>query len=93
VEALAQELALLRVNAVTPGLIATPLLHTAYGVERDTITQNRAPILPGRRVGTAEKVAQVILMQMTNAYVRGEVAHVDRGGRYVSQCLIDSVHD
>jgi NAD(P)-dependent dehydrogenase (short-subunit alcohol dehydrogenase family) len=62
VDALALELAPVRVNAATPGLIDTPLLHTTYGAERDMIVQNRAAILPGRRVGTADEVAQVILM-------------------------------
>ena len=68
----------------------TPLLHTAYGAERDTIVKNRAAILPGRRVGTADEVAQVILMLMTNDYMTGEVVHVDGGGRFVSQCSIDT---
>jgi NAD(P)-dependent dehydrogenase (short-subunit alcohol dehydrogenase family) len=81
--ALALELAPVRVNAVTPGLIDTPLLHTAYGPERDTIIKDRAAILPGRRVGTAEEVAQVILMLMINDYITGEVVHVDGGGRFV----------
>jgi NAD(P)-dependent dehydrogenase (short-subunit alcohol dehydrogenase family) len=78
--ALALELALVRVNAVTPGLIDIPLLHTADGVERHTIVQNRAAVLLGRRAGTADEVAQVILMLMTNDYITGEVVHVD-GGR------------
>jgi NAD(P)-dependent dehydrogenase (short-subunit alcohol dehydrogenase family) len=81
--ALALELAPLRVNAVTPGLIDTPLLLTAYGAERDVIIKNRAAILPGKRVGNAEDVAQVILMLMTNDYMTGEVVHVDGGGRFV----------
>jgi NAD(P)-dependent dehydrogenase (short-subunit alcohol dehydrogenase family) len=81
--ALALELAPVRVNAITPGLIDTPLLHTAYGPERDTIVKNRAAILPGRRVGTADEVAQVILMLMSNDYMTGEVVHVDGGGRFV----------
>jgi NAD(P)-dependent dehydrogenase (short-subunit alcohol dehydrogenase family) len=72
-----------RVNAVTPGLIDTPLLHTAYGAERDTIIKHRAAILPGNCVGTMEEVAQVILMLMSNAYMTGEVVHVDGGGRFV----------
>jgi NAD(P)-dependent dehydrogenase (short-subunit alcohol dehydrogenase family) len=97
VEALAPAVALglarVRVNAVTPGLIDAPLLHMAYGAEQDTIVQNRAAILPGRRVGTADEVAQVILMLMTNAYMIGEVVRVDGGSRFMSQCSIDSVYD
>jgi enoyl-[acyl-carrier-protein] reductase (NADH) len=85
VEVLALELSPARVNAITPGLIDTPPLHTAYGAERDTIVKNRAAILPGRRVGTAEEVAQVILMLMTNAYLTGDVVHVGGGGRFASQ--------
>jgi NAD(P)-dependent dehydrogenase (short-subunit alcohol dehydrogenase family) len=81
--ALSLELAPVRVNAVTPGLIDPPLLHTAYGAERDTLVQNRAALMPGKRVGTADAVAQVILMLMTNGYLTGAVVHVDGGGRFV----------
>jgi NAD(P)-dependent dehydrogenase (short-subunit alcohol dehydrogenase family) len=91
--ALALELAPVRVNAVTPGLVDSPLLHTADGAERDTIITNRTAILPGRRVGTADEVAQVILMLMTNNYVTGEVMHVDGGDRFVSQCSINLEYD
>jgi hypothetical protein len=34
-------------------------------------------------VGTADEVAQVILILMTNAYISREVVHVDGGGRFV----------
>jgi hypothetical protein len=34
-------------------------------------------------VGTADEVAQIILMLMTNAYMTGAVVHVDGGGRFV----------
>lgn len=81
--ALALELAPVRVNAVTPGLIDTPLLHKTYGAERDTIIKNRAAVLPGKRVGTADEVAQAMLMLMTNDYITGEVLHIDGGGRFV----------
>jgi NAD(P)-dependent dehydrogenase (short-subunit alcohol dehydrogenase family) len=79
----ARELAPVRVNGVTPGLIDIPLLHTAYGAGRDAIVQNRAAILPGTSVGAADEVAQVILMLMTNDYVTGEVVQVDGGSRFV----------
>jgi NAD(P)-dependent dehydrogenase (short-subunit alcohol dehydrogenase family) len=93
VPALALELAPVRVNAVTPGLINTPLLHTAYGAERDTLVKNKPAILPGRRIDTADEVAQVVLMLMSNDYQTGEVVHVEGDGRFVSQCSINAVHD
>ena len=92
VEALAPKLAPVRVNAVTTEP-RYPAAHTAYGLERDTIVNNRASILPGKRVGTADEVAQVILMLMTNADMTGEVVHVDGGGRFVSQCSINPIDD
>ena len=49
----------------------------------DTIIKNRAAILPGKRVGTADEVAQMIFMLMTNGYLTREVVHGDRGGRFV----------
>ena len=81
--ALALEMAPVRVNAVTPGLIDTPLLYNTYGPERDTIVKNRAAVLPGKRIGTAEEVAQVMLMFMTNEYITGAVLHIDGGSRYL----------
>jgi NAD(P)-dependent dehydrogenase (short-subunit alcohol dehydrogenase family) len=83
--ALALELAPVRGNAATSGLIDTPLLHTTDGPERQTIVRNRAAMVPGRRVGNAEEVAQVLLMIMSNGYVTGGVKYVDGGGRFVSQ--------
>src|SRR5580765_3711642 len=79
VEAL--ELAPGRVNVVTPGLIETPLLDTTYGAERAKLVQSRAAVLPGKRVGTAKEVAEVILLLMTNRYITGEVVRIDGGSR------------
>jgi len=38
---------------------------------------------PGKRVGTADEVAQIVLMLMTNIYLIGEVIRMDGGGRCV----------
>lgn len=82
--ALALELAPIRVNVVTPGLIDTPLLDGAFGSDRETLIAARSAILPVKRVGTADEVAQAIVMCMTNGYLNGTVLHIDGGGRYVS---------
>jgi NAD(P)-dependent dehydrogenase (short-subunit alcohol dehydrogenase family) len=81
--ALALELAPVRVNAVTPGLIDTPLLYAAYGANRDALVNGRAAVLPGKRIGTADEVAQAIIMLMTNEYINGAVLHIDGGGRFL----------
>jgi hypothetical protein len=47
-------------------------------VEQDTVVQSRAAVLPGRGVGIADEVTQLIMMLMTNDYMTGEVVHVDK---------------
>ncbi len=81
--ALVLELDPIRVNTVTPGLIDTPLLEEAYGAERDALIKNRSATLPGKRIGTADEVAQTIVMCMTNAYLNGAVIPIDGGGRFL----------
>ena len=81
--ALVQELDPIRVNTVTPGLIDTPLLEDAYGSEREALIESRAATLPGKRIGTADEVAQAIVMCMTNAYLNGTIIPIDGGGRFM----------
>jgi NAD(P)-dependent dehydrogenase (short-subunit alcohol dehydrogenase family) len=76
---LALELAPLRVNAVAPGLIDTPLL----GDFRDQGADWASEALPVGRIGKPQDVAQTVMMLMTNDFITGEVVHVDGGGRYV----------
>ncbi len=79
--ALALELAPTRVNCVTPGAVATPLQGTGAAAEARLAERGRT--LPVGRVGTADELAQVYLMAMTNGYLTGEVLHVDGGSRYM----------
>ena len=65
------------------GLCYLPNLRHQTGANRNTVVDSRAAVLPGKRVGTAEEVAQVMLMVMTNPYVNGTVLHVDGAGRFV----------
>jgi NAD(P)-dependent dehydrogenase (short-subunit alcohol dehydrogenase family) len=78
-QGLALELAPIRVNAIAPGLIDTPLL----GPDRDGAAQWAADTLPVHRMGLAEEVAQAVVLLMTNGYITGEVLHIDGGGRLV----------
>lgn len=79
--ALAVELAPTRVNCISSGPVATPLQGS--GPEVAASLAKRGQLLPVGRVGSAEELAQVYLMAMTNGYLNGSVLHVDGGARYV----------
>jgi len=81
--ALAVELAPVRVNAVCPGMVATPMLDRIFGDQRDERFAAVAARLPVGRVGTADDIAAAILALATNGYITGEVLHVDGGERLV----------
>ena len=76
---LALELAPVRVNAVAPGLIDTPMLADY----REPGSEWASATLPVGRIGTPDDVAQAVLLLMTNGFMTGEVLHVDGGGRHV----------
>lgn len=80
---LALELAPIRVNAVCPGYIDTPLLQAAFGDRYEQITKMQAENLPTKRIGTAEEVAEAVLLLMANKFITGEILHVDGGGRLI----------
>lgn len=80
--ALAQELKPIRVNVVAPGFTDTPLFDV-LGEKSKQFLQQVAESLPVGRVGQAEEIGSAILFMMTNAYVNGEVLHIDGGGRLV----------
>src|SRR5260221_453043 len=64
--ALALDLAPIRVNAVAPGLIDTPLWDS-FGAQRDAILASTAR-LPVGRVGRPEEVAAAVIFLMCNGY-------------------------
>jgi NAD(P)-dependent dehydrogenase (short-subunit alcohol dehydrogenase family) len=76
---LALELAPIRVNAIAPGLIDTPML----GEYREEAAKWAVDTLPVKRMGLAEEVAQAVVLLMTNGFITGEVLHIDGGGRLV----------
>jgi NAD(P)-dependent dehydrogenase (short-subunit alcohol dehydrogenase family) len=77
--ALAVELGPIRVNAVCPGPIDTPLLQRVYGERTAETMRTFTDRLPIKRLGTAEEVADAILFLMRNTYVTGTTVHVDGG--------------
>ena len=81
VEALCRSLALtlapVRVNAVCPGFVATPSHDTSTG--RKEVLARVASMLPVKRVGRPEEIAQAVLYLMKNEYSTGAVIDVDGG--------------
>lgn len=77
------EIAPVRINAVSPGWIDTPLVLSALGAHYDAVISAAAAELPGKRIGRADEVAQAVVMLMTNEFINGEVLHIDGGGRYI----------
>ena len=79
--ALALDLAPIRVNAVAPGLIDTPLWDT-FGPQREAILARASKLLVGR-AGRPEEIAEAVVFLMTNGFVTGVVLPVDGGGSLV----------
>jgi ketoreductase RED2 len=63
-----------RVNAVAPGLIATP-----WTADWDVVRGFVEVVAPLKRVGQPEDVAEVVLSLAQSAYVTGQVVAVDGG--------------
>jgi NAD(P)-dependent dehydrogenase (short-subunit alcohol dehydrogenase family) len=78
---LARELAPLRVNAVSPGLIETPWYDFMPYPERQEMYANAAASLPVGRVGGAQDVARAIFYVVATPFVTGSVVECDGGAR------------
>ncbi len=77
---LALELAPVRVNAVSPGLIDTPLWDGLAPERRQALFDGAAQRLPVRRVGQAADVANAIMFVATTPFATGTTVRVDGGG-------------
>jgi NAD(P)-dependent dehydrogenase (short-subunit alcohol dehydrogenase family) len=73
--ALAIELAPLRVNAVSPGVVRSPL----WGPDAEQLYSDVGTTLPLRRVGEVEEIAQAFLYLMTQPWSTGTILTVDGG--------------
>ncbi|MFC9285119.1 SDR family oxidoreductase [Streptomyces sp. NPDC057052] len=80
VQALAVEIAPLRVNAVSPGIVDSGAWDR-LGDGKPEFLRKVADSNPARRVGTPDDVVKAVLFAMDNPYVTGTVLHVDGGAR------------
>jgi NAD(P)-dependent dehydrogenase (short-subunit alcohol dehydrogenase family) len=76
---LALELSPVRVNTVSPGLVATPLWSKLNEQARQSMFEGAAARLPARRVGQPEDIANAVVYLATTAYATGSTVLVDGG--------------
>jgi len=77
--ALAVELAPIRVNAVSPGVVRTNLWQTMGASERERLYESVGNSLPVGRVGEASEIAQAYLFLMQEGFATGQTVVVDGG--------------
>jgi NAD(P)-dependent dehydrogenase (short-subunit alcohol dehydrogenase family) len=81
--ALALELAPVRVNCVSPGIIDTPIRAAMPEAARKEMLEKTAANLPVRRVGLGEDVAKQIVAFMENGFMTGSIVYLDGGALVV----------
>ncbi len=77
--ALALELAPVRVNCVSPGIIDTPIRAAMPEAARRDMLVKIAAALPVGRVGVGEDIARQILTFMTVGFASGSIIYLDGG--------------
>ncbi len=80
---LALELAPIRVNAVSPGTIDTPIRASMPEAARRDMLAKAAAALPVGRVGEADDIAQQILTFMAVGFATGSIVYIDGGALVV----------
>jgi NAD(P)-dependent dehydrogenase (short-subunit alcohol dehydrogenase family) len=79
VKPLANELAPIRVNGVSPGLVDTPWWEGLPEADRRAYFAQMADLLPTKRIATADDVAEVVALAATNPNLTGTVIEADGG--------------
>lgn len=79
VENLALELAPIRVNAVSPGIIVTPVFDAMPEKDRRKFFRSVGRASPVGRVGKPEEVARAFMLLLRNGYMTGTTIHCDGG--------------
>ena len=77
---LAVELAPIRVNTISPGLILTPIWDALMDPQtKQAALSESAKKLPLKRIGASEEIAHAVLFLLENTYMTGSVLFVDGG--------------
>jgi NAD(P)-dependent dehydrogenase (short-subunit alcohol dehydrogenase family) len=77
--ALALELAPIRVNAVSPGVVRTNLWQNLTAAEREHLYESVGNRLPVGRVGEPQDIAKAYLFLMQEEFSTGQTLVVDGG--------------
>jgi NAD(P)-dependent dehydrogenase (short-subunit alcohol dehydrogenase family) len=78
---LAKELAPIRVNILSPGLVDTPAYNWMSEEEKKGFFRKMGGNLPVGRIGKPVEIAQAAYYLVTNRYTTGAILDVDGGGR------------
>ncbi len=76
---LALELAPIRVNAISPGVIDTGAWDDFGQQGKSDYFAGISARNPARRIGTVEDVAQAVMLALTNTFLTGQTLHIDGG--------------
>jgi NAD(P)-dependent dehydrogenase (short-subunit alcohol dehydrogenase family) len=77
--ALAIELAPVRVNAVAPGIVRTPIWDRLPAEQREAYFLERGATMPVGKVGEPAEIAEAYLFLMRSGFTTGQVVVVDGG--------------
>jgi NAD(P)-dependent dehydrogenase (short-subunit alcohol dehydrogenase family) len=84
VKPLAAELAPIRVNGISPGMVDTPWWSGFPDEARQAYFSQTAQALPTRRIATADDIAEAVVLAATNPNITGTITETDGGARLVA---------
>jgi NAD(P)-dependent dehydrogenase (short-subunit alcohol dehydrogenase family) len=79
VRSLAVELAPIRVNAISPGVVDTGAWDGLGEQGKADYFASMGARNPAGRIGTADDVAQAVIFALTNTFLTGQTLHIDGG--------------
>ena len=82
---LAHELAPVRVNAVSPGIVDTPWWNGMPEEAKASFFETARATLPVRRVGKPDEVGALVAFVATNGFMTGSVYTIDGGSHLITQ--------